>query len=664
MAILSRARPARSGIAEGFDRGAARLNAARLAAVSGEILSDENAAVVAALVAQGFKQEEAVALVAKSKKTREQLAKEAAETAKDFVASEANLLGVKKLEEIGYTEAEAKRLIAQGRDVQELIAKFSSFSSKQLSKEAIKVFEDNGFSKAEAQALAATGGDPEKLLELLKDEKFRKDFFGTIDSKLKSYGIDFQDRVGKGLGLTDKDLKMAGNAIKVVESAYKIYSGISSAISAYSSASYFAGRWSEDAMSDASLADLIQTLNELGQLNEADRSKRQKQLTEGINAATDGVAAVASMFGPIGMVVAAVVVAVERVWMSISPPQVAETGNAGVWQGGATGFASDLWSTWRIVPPSFNTRFYTLESYSATNEITLQWLKDSDRERPWQRAFVEAMKNALVTDLSPAGKKTNAPADDLAMLGWFPFSFQDWAGGTNFPGNRHWYGPDHGTILNDNSESIKDRTRVSGGSRNARVAGEKVPDGYWNLDLYPIVGSGFYADLPTEMTVGSSGLGIKRSSAYGGIADGNYSEKSLASIVVANRAATLQARNQNAVSESRLFQDNFMDNVWNEGAYLLPRGEEIQRFICDRIATTIAILLAVQHQCPAEPLVETAIGSSRKCIEVYGWQPKNAAKRLRDTFLATVDKAKKTPKFGSLPVSTVKAGKLSLIKRS
>lgn len=590
-----------------------------------------NQEAVKKLISMGFSEAQATAIIANAKKKPAAVAAEAREAAKGYVESIASRAAVDKLMAAGFTEDEAKRVVASGRDVDALVANLKQVAARKIDDLLVKKLVDEygkyGLTTIEAQALSIATSDPKKLINLLSDPKKRVALLKAINNRFKEAGIDLEDRVAKSIGITDKDKKVLGAAIKAAEGAYEIYEGISAAIDSYAQKNYFAGRWSEAAMSDTSLSTLATTLQDLADQTEADRQLRQQRMVQGVRRSMQGAATIAAAFGPYGLAVSAVITAASLIIDLVGKFEPEKDENGPEYKELARRAPEALWTRWFMVPPTFDTRYYTLRSYGETVDQQVRWLEESDSEimalenPSWREDFYNTVYNSLHRPLTGSDDVAR-PVFDLASLGWIPFSFSDWAGGANYQQGNHYKG----------------------------IAGYG-DDQMFNVDVIPPSDS---EDIDDDLLVGNPGILV-----------GNSRDAYFRAFVFRNKAATYEARNQNtpnqmtgwlgSVTADNAIVDLGVVSPQRENAlYLLPRNLPIQRLICDRIAAAIGTMVAVTRGKPAEPIVEAAVMASRSAIRTYGWQPKFAAKRLRDTFRTAVAAANSlkdlinAPKYANL----------------
>lgn len=598
-----------------------------------------NQEAVDKLVAMGFSEAQAKSIIANAKKTPAEVAAEAQQAAKGYVESIASRAAVDKLMAAGFTEEEAKRIVASGRNVDALVANLKQIALRKIDdlfvQKILNEYGKLGITPIEAQALTLAVSDPAKLIELLKNPKKRVELLKAINARFKEAGIDLEERVSKGLDLTDKDKKTLGAAVKAAQGAYEIYAGISSAIDAYAQRNYFAGRWSEESMSDNSLSALATTLQDLADQTEQDRALRQKRMVDGIRRSMQGAATVAAAFGPYGLAVGAVITAASFLIDIVTKFEPEKDDNGPEHKELAKTAPNALWTRWFLVPPTFDTRYYTLRSYGETVQQQVQWLEESDAEivalegTSWREDFFDTIYNSVHRPLS-GGDDIALPVFDLAALGWFPFTFSDWAGGANYPKGNHFKGiPGFGDLT-----SMMD------------------------VDIMPTSGE----DIDDDLLVGNPGIYV-----------GPGRDATFRAFVFRNKESTYEARNQNTVdpktgwlgsmdADNNVVDLGIVTPEQDNAFFLLPRNAPIQRLICDRIAAALGTMVAVTRGKPAEPIVEAAVKASRQAIQTYGWQPRYAAKRLRDTFRTAVAIADRLDELVDAP-KYAKIASVSIVDR-
>jgi hypothetical protein len=562
------------------------------ASVGGYVASSVNETAVLQMMSAGFTRAQAEAVISMAKVPMG----EASKSATSYVDSEENRLGVETLmEEAGLTEQEAKKVIASGRSVEEVVSNIVSLGGEMLDEQAVTALVAQGLPLATAQALVATGGDPDRLLSLAKDPKQLAEVVKVIDARLRREGIDLSQRVASGLGI---DPKMLGTAAKALESVLTIYEAIGAAVSTYDEINYVASRWDESAVqNDESFAGLARALQDMADQSSGQRDAREAAFIQAGAAVAGGL--VTFVPPPYGVAAGAAVGLVTYGLAQLGLFEPSVDGNDPKFKPEAEASAADLWKQWQIVPPSFDGSYYTLETYRDVNQQVLHWLALTDGEAPWRERFEGLIYEALHPPKAPEGTKplVHPAITDLILLRWLPFSFEEWAGGSNFVAGSHW---DIG----------------SEGMRFGGFSGVEIPKRL-------LIGGG-----------GESASPSRGMPSWGGV----FNQK----------AATVEAR-----EGIRRVMPEVVPWVWGNVTvpapfvgYLVPRSEVLQGLICDRIASAIGTLVAVKAGKPVEPVVYAAVEGSRRAVSMYGgWHPSRAAWRLRDTFLA----AEKAAGLGPLP---------------
>lgn len=554
-----------------------------------------NDAAVAELVASGFTEAQAKQIVANAQKPPEEVAQEAKRATAAYVSTAANEEAKQRLVAAGFTPAEAERLVASGKDVGSVVASLSAVGKERLDEVVVAQFEGQGLSKGLAQALAATGGDPKKLLALAKDPKKVEAFVRDMDARLRREGIDLGGRLKSGLGLSDADMKTAQTVYQAASAAYSVFEGVDALMSAGEGTKYIASRWDERKLGDGSFAELARALDDMAVQSKAQREAKTAAYRAAAKKIASGVAAGASLAIPaVGPAIGVAVLLVNSALESFGAYDAGSDDNDPSFEPAARDNAKKIWTEWQIVPPTFDGSYYTLATYRDVCGAIYSDLEQSNVEREWKEPFAGILFRAQNQAFG-----TESPLiDDLTLIDWLPLSFSDWAGGANRNAGSHW---------NRSGDSI------------------------WF--------GGYGGSFPPQLYVGGVG--------YPGAP---LTADPFLAYVQNAKTATPEAR------EHLVATDGF--NVAPINHLVMPRGASVQTLICDRIAATLATVMAVAYAKPVEPLVETAVGSSRQCIEVYGWNPDNAARRLRDTFLATLETARATadlaaPKYANIPVARV-----------
>lgn len=562
-----------------------------MASVKGYVATAANEAAVAELVASGFTEAQARQIVANAKKSPDKVAEEAKQASAAYVATAANEEAKKRLVDAGFTPAEAERMVASGKDASAIVASLSAMGKARLDEVVVSQLEAQGLSKGLAEALAATGGDPRKLLALAKDPKKVEALVRDMDARLRREGIDLGARLKSGLGISDADMKTAATVYQAASAAYSVFEGVDAIMSAGSGQQYIASRWDERKLGDGSFAELARALDDMAVQSKAQREAKTAAYRAAAKKIASGVAAAATTLIPaVGPAIGIAVVLVNSALESFGAYDAGSDDNDPSFEPAARGNAKKIWDEWQIVPPTFDGSYFTLATYRDLCGAIYNDLEQSNVERPWKDAFSEILFKAQ----NQAFGAESPLIDDLTLIDWLPLAFTDWAGGANRSAGSHWRRGDDPQF-------------------------------------------GGYPTFPSQLYVGGEG--------YPGAP---LTRNPFFAYIENAKTATPEARDILAA------KDGFLVPPLNHLA--MPRGASVQTLICDRIAATLATVMAVAYGKPVEPLVETAVGSSRTCIEVYSWNPDNAARRLRDTFLATLEAASATPdlavsKYASIPVA-------------
>lgn len=544
--------------------------------------SAANDATLAEMVAQGFSPEQAKAIIANAKVTPQKLADDARERL-EKLKSAAGQRAVQEAMALGFTQKEAESLVASGRNIAQVAQGIQAISQGGLDKALVEQLVKQGLSKKDAELLVATGGKPEKLLDLVKRPKEVASLLRSIDGRLKKEGIDLSAYAAKGLGLSEASQKDVAKVAAVAQSAFGLYSAISDFTEGYRVKAYNSRSWDESTIkNDESMTNLASALDEVSVLSRAERERRAAVVRNTVTAAGAAVSTTASAFGPVGMAIGAAVslAAFALNQLGVFAPGPDE--NADKYKQPAIDWASKLWKEWRMSPPSWDSRYFNLHTYRDINEACVKYLDASDAEMPWKVEFYKLMLWAQEPELPEDKDDSKLPRAvvDLVLLEWFPFSFIDWMGGANMNAGSHW-------IVG----SVKDPDyRFSG------YSGESLPD---------------------ALITGGDGEPDDKA---GNRINFVFNQKTMTREARANLDGIV-ARGQDPYG-----------SLPPTTTFRMPRGLAIQSLICERIAATLGTLAAARAGVPVEPVALEAVKACREMVKLYGWQPRWAAWRLRDTF--------------------------------
>lgn len=534
---------------------------ASISGVAKYVENEANNQAVAELMAAGFTESQARQIVANAKKSPEEVAREAAREAAPYVSSAVNDEAKKRLVSVGFTETEAERMVASGKNVDAIVSSLEAIGSARLNDMVVnELVEKGGVDENTARLLAATGGDPKKLLAIAKDPKRVAALIKGIDERLRKEGIDISQRIKDGFGVSDADMKTAGVIYKAASAAYDVFEGIDAFMRAGDSRSYIASRWDERSLSDGSFNELAQAIDDMASQSEAMRQEKTAAYKAAASKISSGLAAGAAFIPVAGPAIGVAIVIVNKLLDYFGAYDAGSDDNDPKYKDRAAEIARKIWEEWQLVPPTFDGRYFSLRHYGDVCQTIYDQLQASESERAWLGDFFSLLNHAYTQTLG----KESPIINDLTILNWLPIAYSDWMGGAQFVDSPDLLVGGPGQEDRDSSQTYFFNNRTA--TPQARDLLNAVPAG---------IGMGF-SILPLDNTK-------------------------------------------------------------------LPRGAEIQNLICDRIAATIATVMAVAYGKPVEPLVQTAVGSSRICIERYSWAPEMAARRLRDTFLATLEVAKATP---------------------
>lgn len=605
------------------------------------VASAANDAAVRELVASGFTPEQARQIVANAKKSPEQVAQDAARAGAGYVVSAANEQAKASLVGAGFTPVEAEKLVASGTDVSKMLSTLEAVGVARLNEVVVAQLVSAGLRPEVAEVLAATGGDPKKLLAIAKDPEKVTALLSDIDARLRKEGIDLGARLKSGIGLSDKDAQTLGTVTRAASAAYDLFQGVDALMGAQAARGYVAARWDESLVkSDPTFAELTRTIQGMAGQSETRRAELTAQYKAGARKIAGSVATLAA-FIPVAGPVIAFAVGVVQVGLEMAGIYDAKSDdNSQVHKDRAMAAPKALWQRWYVVPPTFDSTYYTLRSYGETVEQMRAWLEESNAEVPWRDGFYDVLFQSVNQVLG----ETSPLVDDLTVLGWFPFSFTDWAGGANLPNTGgSWNigsscsveGTRFDPVLRVGAEGWVEpaggdcgrtfRFNAKAATNDAREEISSVPTLVLPVDRgegAPVPGG--VGRLPHGETVAAeeiSGFDRAPFTTYAWRSDGGGS-------YVAERTHVT----------------------------MVPRNEKLQMLICDRIAATLATLMAVVYGKPVEPLVEAGVGASRRAVEVHTWAPERAAWRLRDTFLAIASAAASiaslegASKYAAIPV--------------
>lgn len=571
----------------------------RVAGVPSYVASEANDAAVSALMSSGFTREQAQQIIASAKKSPEEVARQEAKKAAGYVATAANEEAKARLVSAGFTPAEAERIVAGGKDVDTVLSTLESVGRARLNEVVVKQLQDQGLSPAVAEALAATGGDPKKLLEIAKDPKKVEALVNDIDARLKKEGIDLGQRIKDGFGIADSDMKTAQTVYKAASAAYDVFQGVEALMGTVPS-QYIAARWDETLVnSDASFAELARTLQSMSEQSEATREQRTAQYKAGARKVAAGVATAAAFIPVAGPVIAVAVGVVQAGLEALGVYEAKGDDNAPQFRAKAEEFSKRIWKEWMLVPPSFDSEYFTLSSYGDACQSMYDLLEKAEAEHPWKAAFFDVL---FKSNYQVLGQESPL-IDDLVSLGWVPFTITDWMGGANMVAGSHWNAGSGCT-----SSGFGDTSDIPSGI----VVGDKI-------------------GVVESVTGGPSGPSWPSSLNCALFLDTVINSKTATPMGL---AAMRASSGFNKPPFYYQMTDEYGDR-W-EVSRAFGRNEYLQNHICDRMAGALATLMAVAYSVPVEPLVQAGVLASRDAIKNYGWQPKNFARRLRDTFLAIV----------------------------
>lgn len=562
------------------------------------IPSAANDAAVAELVASGFTEAQAKQIVASAKKSPEAVAEEAKRAAAGYVATAGNEELKARLVAAGFTASEAEKIVASGQSVDAVLASLTAMGSSRLNTVVVEELKAQGLSQGVAETLAATGGDLKKLREIAKDPSKVKALVSDIDARLRKEGIDLGARLKDGLGLSDKDMKTAQTVYKAAGAALDVFEGISTLMGAQSS-QYIAARWDERLVtSDESFAELARSLQSMAEQSDANRARKTAQYKAGARKVAAGVATAAAFIPVAGPAIAVAVGLVQGGLEALGVYEAKQDDNAPAFKPRAEELSRRLWKEWMLVPPTFNSEYYTLATYGDVCGAVLFHLEESEAETPWRESFYRVVFEAMYQRLGQASPLI----DDLVTLHWIPFGISDWMGGTNMIAGSHW--------------------NNGGGCTSSGMRA---------------------AELPPALCVGGEGVEMPAIASRPSLSsdaffdcfsylDGIFNQK--AATPEANDGMRLVGGYRKPPFVYQATDPKTMDLLWRTRT--IPRGAALQQHICDRMSAALGTIMAIAYGKPVEPLVQAAVVASRKAVVDYGWEPKNAARRLRDTFLTTL----------------------------
>lgn len=491
------------------------------------------------------------------------------------LADMASDVTVEELMKRGFSEVEAKAIVAAAKSPKSVV----DYTREKIDEKAVETLMSTlGISRVEAEALIATGANPSSLKSMGKSQALS--LYKSIEARLSKEGINLSTYAAKGLGIPEGTFNTAARG---AQAAYQIFSAITSAAEVFNSSSYVASRWSEDFKGEASLMSLGRALDEMGAQGEMIRKRREQTYTT-TNLTIAGAAAAG---GPIGVAVGAAYFAITEGIKALGWVDTSDGDNSASWAANAKGWAERLWQSWRMVPPAFDARFYTLKNYSDICELQVHLLEKTYDSATWRAEWVNLMDWAIFQPVT-GGKLPHPAATDLVLLGWMPFPFSEWMGGTVSVSGTDWHvGSTISNLGWATSDSKAPSYAIVGGPGSVAYGGGNA---FWPGILR-------HRTMPQEYVARAEQFGYP----------GDYPEH--------------EKRGSGPASIP-------------PSAPWAPRDAVLQTIICDRIAGAIGTLLAARAGVAVEPTVEAAVAMSRLRIKDFGWQPIYAAERFKDVFQA------------------------------
>ncbi len=467
-----------------------------------------------------------------------------------------------------------------------------AYAKAKINEQAVKTMMDLGFSRADAEALAATGGDPDRLKALGRERL--KDLLVDITARAKKEGIDIAKMAGSKIGMTPEQMSSLTKGASI---AYDIFGAVLDASQVLgASRTYSQQGWSGEFEGDKTLRNLATTLDSMASQSDVIRQQREAAY----RGAYLKIAAAAATTGPIGIAVGVALVAVAEGLKALGFVDTGADANDGSWRDKAVSRAKRLWDEYGMIAPAYDSSAYSLASYADDAlDLQLQLLDEAEAEQSFKNTWREIVTWAIFQPLEGGAVKAHPAATDLVLLEWMPFQFSEWMGGAVSPvmSNLGW--------------------SLGGSGEHPYVMAPN--DASW-IQAYPQSASygALFRTMPDEA----------RSRLLGG--------------------AQLPA--WYPVTNSTGFKGTFYEK---DGSPAAPRSYEVQRVIRDRIAATVATLVAASRSVRVESVVEAAVLRGKSLYSAHGFNPQLAAKDFRDVFLAAVAAAnasdKKTIHFKNVP---------------
>lgn len=502
-------------------------------------------------------------------------------------------------------------LLALGKE--KLFAKLSegatlatAYARAAISEQAVKGMRELGFSQAEAEALAATGGSLEKLKALGKERL--SSLVKDLDERLKKEGVDLAAQAAKGLGIPPE--KLAG-VVKGATVAYDIFTTVLSASEVLGTSTTFSrSEWSADTFKgDASLLNLSRSLDQMAYESEAARTKKASALRQ----ATAKLAGTLAAIPGYGWMAAGIVTLGVEFANALGWFQASEDDNAQKYSEEAAANAKRLWDQYGFAPAAFDSAAMSLASY-ARDSIgwELQLLDASEGKRPWREAWRKVITWAYFQPLEGADIKAHPAALGLQAKGWLPLQFSEWIGGAAPVMSRNL----GATILGDGENKIA----MSPGGMPVGTVGDKQ----WIMPIHPFLASMFlFRVMP----------GLARDMFYK--KDGN----------IPSWYPGFGFPKRTIIGKRLDPTSGFVvkSNV-EEPSVIAPRSPALQRLIRERMAATVATLVAAANNIQIESAVEACVKRARYDMDTHGFDPSFAAEDFANVYFEADNAVRKSQK--------------------
>lgn len=496
-------------------------------------------------------------------------------------------------------------LLALGKE--KLFAKLSegatlatAYARAAISEQAVRGMRELGFSQAEAEALAATGGDLEKLKALGKERL--SSLVKDLDERLKKEGVDIAAQAAKGLGIPPE--KLAG-VVKGATVAYDIFTTVLSASEVLGASTTFSrSEWGADTFKgDASLLNLSRSLDQMAYESEAARTKKASALRQ----ATAKLAGTLAAVPGYGWMAAGIVTLGVEFANALGWFEASKDDNSQEYSNEAAANAKRLWDQYGFAPAAFDSTAMSLASY-ARDSIgwELQLLDASEGKRPWREAWRKVVTWAYFQPLEGADTKAHPAALGLQARGWLPLQFSEWIGGA-------------APVMSRNLGGENKLSMIPGGMPVGTVG-----DRQWIMPVDPFLASMFlFRVMP----------GLARDMFYK--KDGNIPSW-YPGFGFPKR--TIVGKRLDKISGFVV-----KSNV-EEPSVIAPRSPALQRLIRERMAATVATLVAAANNIQIESAVEACVKRARYDMDAHGFDPSFAAEDFANVYFEADNAVRKSQK--------------------